>query len=211
MRKLIKIYKNYGMYFIIEIFFQRLVSYQTKVRYKYSSGFLIGKDTAWLAGQYAHIGENFRMGKRGRIETIDEHNGFYYQPQLTIGNNVSFNDDVHIGCVNKITIGNNVLLASKIYISDHNHGKYKGSTQSNANEPPGQRLLSMDTVEIGDNVWIGEMVSILPGVKIGCGSIIGSNSVVSRDIPENVIAVGSPAVPVKKFNFLTGLWERMDN
>lgn len=53
-------------------------------------------------------------------------------------------------------------------------------------------------IEIGDNVWIGGNVVVLPGVKIGNNSVIGAGSVVNKDIPENTIAVGNPCRSIKK-------------
>jgi acetyltransferase-like isoleucine patch superfamily enzyme len=111
--------------------------------------------------------------------------------------------------VYKVTIGNNVLMASKIYISDHNHGDYSGDVQDSPLIHPSIRKLSYSAVEIQDYVWIGEMVSILPGVTIGEGSIIGANSVVSRSIPPFSIAVGAPARVVKSYNHILGRWERV--
>ena len=64
-------------------------------------------------------------------------------------------------------------------------------------------------VFIEDNVWIGESVSVLPGVRIGKNSIIGANSVVTKNIPENSIAVGNPARVIKKYNFETSFWEKI--
>jgi len=55
-------------------------------------------------------------------------------------------------------------------------------------------------------VWIGEFVSILPGVKIGKGSIIGANTVVTKSIPENCIAIGAPAKIIKSYNFDLKRW-----
>jgi acetyltransferase-like isoleucine patch superfamily enzyme len=55
-------------------------------------------------------------------------------------------------------------------------------------------------ITIGDNVWIGRMVVILPGVTIGKGAIIGAGAVVSKDIPDYAIAVGNPAKVVKYRN-----------
>jgi lipopolysaccharide O-acetyltransferase len=109
-----------------------------------------------------------------------------------------------------VTIGNNVLLASKIYISDCSHGSYCGDeNDTHPNTIPKDRSLFAKPVLIEDNVWLGEFVSVLPGVSIGKGTIVGANSVVSKSLPDNVIAVGSPAKPIKKFNFQTSRWEKI--
>ena len=101
-------------------------------------------------------------------------------------------------------------MASKIYISDCTHGFYSGQGgQSSPDTPPMQRDYEMLPVEIMDNAWIGESVSILPGVKIGKGSIIGANAVVTKDIPDYSIAVGIPARVVKKYNFQSAKWEKV--
>ncbi len=129
---------------------------------------------------------------------------------LSFGNNLQINDYVHITAIESVTIGNNVLLASKIYISDCTHGSYAGDiSDCNPNTIPKDRPLFSKPVVIEDNVWLGEFVTVLPGVTIGKGTIVGANSVVSKSLPENVIAVGSPAKPIKKFNFETSRWEKI--
>ena len=67
--------------------------------------------------------------------------------------------------------------------------------------------METSTTRIGDNVWIGENVVVLPGADIGKGSIIGANAVVKGKIHDNSIAVGSPAHVVKKWNNDTENWE----
>ena len=52
-------------------------------------------------------------------------------------------------------------------------------------------------ITVGDNVWIGGGVTVLPGVTIGSNSVIGAGSVVVHDIPEGVVAVGNPCRPIK--------------
>lgn len=128
---------------------------------------------------------------------------------IEFGENVEINDYVHIAAGEKVTIGNNVLIASKVFISDINHGNYSGANQDNPLTVPHKRTLSTNPVFIDDNVWIGEFVSILPGVTIGKGTIIGANSVVCKNLPPNVVAVGSPAKPIKMFNFNTQRWEKI--
>ena len=129
---------------------------------------------------------------------------------LQFGKNVQINDYVHITAMHSVKIGNNVLLASKIYISDCSHGSYNcDENDSHPNTIPASRSLFAKSVLIEDNVWLGEFVSVLPGVTIGEGTIVGANSVVSKSLPPYVIAVGAPAKPIKKFNFETFRWEKI--
>jgi lipopolysaccharide O-acetyltransferase len=100
-------------------------------------------------------------------------------------------------------------MASKIYISDCTHGSYSGDhLDSNPNISPNERPLSFKKVIIKDKVWLGEFVTVLPGVTIGKGTIVGANSVVSKSLPDNVIAVGSPAKIIKRYNKNTKRWEK---
>ncbi len=123
---------------------------------------------------------------------------------------MSIGEYVHIGCVHRIVIGNDVLMGSKIYITDHNHGIYRGETSDTPAIPPAARRLTEDeSVEIGARCWIGEFVTILPGVTIGEGSIIGSHSTVTHDIPANSIAAGSPAQVLKLWDEGGHQWLRI--
>lgn len=148
--------------------------------------------------QNIFIGDNFSALSRFRIETFSEYQGETFSPRIVIGDNVAFNNDCHLGCINRIEIGNNVLGASRIYISDHYHGSI--STEGIKIVPVDRPLYSKGPVIIKDNVWIGEGVAIMPGVTIGCNSIIGANSVVTSDIPENCVAAGVPAKVLKNLS-----------
>jgi lipopolysaccharide O-acetyltransferase len=127
---------------------------------------------------------------------------------LEIGKNFCVNHAVHIAAVNRVVIGDDVLLASRVYISDHSHGNYKnnGSSQDSPNTPPNSRSIISSPISIGDRCWLGEGVCVLPGSHIGAGSIIGANSVVTGFIPENSIAVGSPAKVIKKWSSEEMVW-----
>lgn len=109
---------------------------------------------------------------------------------LYIGDNCELGDNVHIVALNKVEIGDNLLAASKVFISDTNHGYYKGDNISNHDTPPNERELVKGETYIGNNVWIGENAVVLSGSKIGDGCVIGANAVVSREIPPNSIVVG---------------------
>jgi lipopolysaccharide O-acetyltransferase len=131
-------------------------------------------------------------------------------PLIRIGSNVAMNDYVHIGAVESVSIGNRVLIASKVFITDHDHGSYgKSGIHSDPRVAPAKRPLSALPVVIEDDVWLGEFVSVLQGVRIGKGSIIGTMSTVTHDIPPFCIAVGSPARVIKKYNFTAGVWEQV--
>jgi len=153
------------------------------------------------------LGTGLTTGIGCRIEAVTKNKENIV---LQFGNNVQINDYVHITAMQSVKIGNNVLLASKIYISDCSHGSYCGDeNDSHPNLIPVDRPLFTNPVLIEDNVWLGEFVSVLPGVKIGEGTIVGANSVVTKSLPPYVIAVGTPAKPIKKFNFETSRWEKI--
>ena len=159
--------------------------------------------------RYIRIGKKFTTGFGCRIEAypFSDDNKLC----ISIGDNVQINDYVHIGSIGSISIGNNVLMASKIYITDHNHGNYDDIISDHPMSIPENRRAICKPVVIEDNVWLGESVCVLPGVTIGQGSVIGALSVVSKSIPPYSIAVGSPAKVVKQFNFKTNKWENYEN
>ena len=153
------------------------------------------------------IGDNFRSYKRLRIETYNSHLGAVFAPRLVIGDNVSLNYDCHIACINNVTVGSNVLIASRVFITDHAHGTSAGEELV---RPPGERLLySKGPVIIEDNVWIGANSVVTAGVTIGKHAIIGAGSVITKDIPPYSVAVGNPARVIKKYNFETGIWQKV--
>ena len=149
-------------------------------------------------------GKNFTTGRNCRIE-VESPNGI-----IQIGDNFQMNDYCHIAALESVTIGHNVLIASKVFISDLNHGNYSEPLpQDNPEIPPANRLRYAQPVVIEDNVWIGDGVCILAGARVGRGSIIGANSVVTGEIPANSIALGIPARVKKSFNATTGTWNRV--
>ncbi|SEG17511.1 acetyltransferase [Flavobacterium urumqiense] len=154
--------------------------------------------------RYIQIGDNFTTGVGCRLEAYPENEN----KVLHIGRNVEINDYVHISAKEDVTIGDNVLIASKVFISDLNHGSYGADDiHDSPNTPPNERELYAKAVIIQENVWLGESVSVLSGVTIGRGTIVGANSVVSKSLPSYVIAVGIPAKVIKKYNFVSERWE----
>ena len=154
------------------------------------------------------MGPDLRPADTCRIDALA--GGPASKPLIQFGSGVQINDSVHIGAIESVTIRDHVLIASRVFISDHNHGCYSGPCLHSCPESrPFERPLTSSPVLIEENVWIGESVSILPGVTIGRGSIIGAQSVVSKSVPPNCIAVGAPAKVIKTYNFASGTWERV--
>lgn len=127
---------------------------------------------------------------------------------LFIGDNCEMGDMTHIVALNHVKIGNDVLIASKCFISDTNHGTYTGPKQDSPYISPNERGLTLGETVIGNRVWIGENVVILSGAKIGDGCIIGANSVITKTIEENSMVVGCNKV-IKKYNVELEKWERV--
>lgn len=155
-----------------------------------------GRFTRLRGAKYIVLGSNLYVGTDVAWEVYDEYLGQRFTPLLSFGNGSSFGDGGHISCVNRIAIGNGVRIGRKAFITDNSHG---ASDRSLLDTPPNKRpLYSKGPVTIEDNVWIGEMTCIMPGVTIGRGTIIGANSVVTQDIPAYCVAVGSPARVIKQ-------------
>lgn len=148
------------------------------------------------------IGKNLTTGHACRFDLDGK------KKTLFIGENCEFGDYTHIVANKRVVIGDNVLIASKVFISDTSHGGYKGNSQDSPLTIPNKRDLLFHQVVIGNNVWIGENVVILPGAEIGDGCIVGANSVVVKKIESNSIVVGSPAHVIKKWDEENKVWKK---
>jgi acetyltransferase-like isoleucine patch superfamily enzyme len=144
------------------------------------------------------------------MEAVTYYRGQVFEPRIQIGDEVSLSEGVHISCIQQISVGRNVLIGSRVYISDHNHGTYRGELQSSPEEPPAHRLLGGGgPVKIEDNVWIGDNVVIVGPISIGYGSVIGANAVVRGDVPPGVIVGGIPAKILRVYDSETCRWEKL--
>ena len=107
---------------------------------------------------------------------------FCYGRHITLGEGTYVNFNCNFVDDGLITVGKNVLFGPAVTIATVGHPI----------RPDMREYMYTDPVTIDDNVWIGENVTICPGVHIGENSVIGAGSVVVKDIPSNVIAVGNP-------------------
>jgi acetyltransferase-like isoleucine patch superfamily enzyme len=170
-------------------------------------GFHVCRGAQIQGGRFITIGDGFIAGQLLWIEAVREYAGAHYEPIIEIGSHVTCSQSVHIAANTCVTIGDGVMFGSRIHVTDHGHGRYQGDEQDSPNlRPTLRRLAPGKPVRIASHVWLGDGVVVLPGVTIGEGTIVGANSVVSRDLPAGVIAVGSPAAPIKRYNATSGRW-----
>ena len=153
-----------------------------------------------LKAKYISVGTDSSFGNGMTLTCYDKIKRAgqiaYCTPSIQIGNGVSIGEDAHITCINKIVIGNNVLMGKKVLITDNAHSSSEHDVLDIA--PMSRPLFSKGPVVIEDNVWIGEKASIMPGVHIGKSAIIGANSVVTKDVPAYTVVGGIPAKIIKK-------------
>lgn len=127
-----------------------------------------------------------KVGKNVVIRTPFENST---ADRVEIGDNVFINNGVRFAAKGHIKIGNNVQIGPRVQLETTNH-----SIQL---DKLGKRPAIYESIIIEDSVWIGAAAVILPGIRVGRGSIVAAGSVVTKDVPENVIVGGVPAKFIK--------------
>ncbi|GLC30582.1 sugar O-acetyltransferase [Clostridium omnivorum] len=130
------------------------------------------------------------LGKTGENIFIEQPFHCDYGKNIEVGNNFFANYNCTILDVGKVIIGENVQLAPNVAIYTAGHPIHPESRNSGYEYGIG--------VTIGNNVWVGGNVVINPGVTIGNNVVIGAGSVVTKDIPDNVVAVGNPCRVIRQ-------------
>ena len=152
-----------------------------------------------IGPQYISVGRNCYIGSRVQLTAWDSsYIGGNETPEITMGDGVSIGDESQVTAINKIVIGNGVLTGKKVLITDNSHGEVTREMMDIA--PLKRQVVSKGPVIIGDNVWIGEKASIVANVKIGQGSVVAANSVVTKDVPPFCVVAGCPAKIIKKLD-----------
>lgn len=141
-------------------------------------------------------GFRLRLAPGAQLQTgaaciLDDDTTIECSGNLIIGERVIFGHHCTIGCKESIEIGDDCLLAEMVSIRDHDHNFAR------LDLPIRVQGATCAPVKIGRDVWLGAKVTVLRGVTIGDGAIIGANAVVTRDVPAGAIAVGIPARVVK--------------
>lgn len=130
------------------------------------------------------------LGKSGKNIVVEPPFHCDYGKNIEVGNNFFVNYNCVILDVGKVIIGENVMFAPNVSIYTAGHPVHPESRNSGYE-------YGIEVI-IGDNVWIGGNVIINPGIKIGNNVVIGAGSVVTKDIPDNAIAVGNPCRVIRE-------------
>ena len=129
------------------------------------------------------IGAGTRIGRNVFFES-------YHGATIRIGEQVTINDGVILVAYAGITIDNHVMIGEYASIRDANHGTLPGLL---IHDQPHDAA----AIQIGADAWLGRGVFVGKGMVIGAGAIVGANSVVTRAIPEKMVAAGAPAKPIR--------------
>lgn len=150
-----------------------------------------GYDMSILEELFSQVGENVYIESNFRCEF-----GF----NISIGNNVYINHDLIILDCNEVKIGDDVYIGPRagLYAANHAEDPFERADKGVYSAP----------ITLEDRVWLGGDVKITQGVTIGENSIIGAGSVVTKDIPPNVIAAGNPCRVIRPIQFSDIRWSR---
>lgn len=156
------------------------------------------------------VGKNIKIGNRAEIMPYSMIVSLY-NGKIEIGSGSTISMFSRIGCVGYIKIGTDVAMGPNCFIADFNH-EYKDISKPIKRQGRNfkAQVNNKPNINIGDGSWLGTHVVIAGNINIGKHCVIGANSVVTKDIPDYCVAVGSPAKIIKKYNFESCKWERVN-
>lgn len=161
----------------------------------------IGSHVTFQNPDTLHLGKNIEIGKYSYFLSLKRFRGTKYHPQIIIGDRCWIGIRNSFAAIDRIEIGNDVLFAGYVHITDHSHG-YEDIETPIAK----QALISKGPVIIEDQCWLGFGCEVLSGVHIGKHSIVAARAVVTKDVPPYCIVAGNPARIVKKYSFEEARW-----
>jgi acetyltransferase-like isoleucine patch superfamily enzyme len=170
----------------------------------FGSGSKLFKPLLLSNPRFITVGRDVLIRQGARLEVIVNRSGL--PPKLQIGNNVNIEQNVHIVCHSKITIGNDVSITGHCAIVDVTH------PYVDVHDPIkiGGRILNEDSfVAIGDGSFLGFGAVVLPNVKVGKYCVIGALSVVTKDVPDYSVVAGNPAKLVRQYDSISEEWRSL--
>ena len=146
------------------------------------------------------IGARCHLGGHSRLAAFRARRGVV---RIEIGDGTLISPFAHIGAAELVRIGEECTIGAFTWVTDHDHDIEEplSTTRRHA------RIVAAPTT-IGDRAYLGERVAVLRGVTVGEGAIVGTNSVVTKDVPPYTIAVGAPARVIKRLDRTSGKWVR---
>ena len=172
------------------------------------SGVEIDPSTRIDGGKFVRIDANANIGGQCWILVPDfETRSDTNEPVILIGSGTSIGGYCTISAVNHVHIQKDVLFGPRVWVTDHNH------VYSDISQPVlAQGVTSGGAVDIEDGCWIGTGAVIIgnKGLRIGRGSVVGANAVVTSDVPPYCVVGGNPARILKRYDAATATWKRTD-
>ena len=163
---------------------------------KCGKGVLFFEKTRIKGGRNVKIGSNVIIRRGCTIAAQTEYYGQKLHSSIVLGDGVDLGEECFITSTNEIVIGRNCLFGRLVTITDNSHGS---TERQELLVPPHERkVVSKGGVYIGENVWIGDKVTVLSNVHIGDGTVIGANSVVTKDVPPYSVYGGIPAKNIRR-------------
>ncbi len=188
---------------VIQMVFYRLkgILYYRHVFGSFGSGSILYKPMMLSNPRFMHIGKNVTIRQGVRLEAVplDPDN----PPELRIGDNVNIEQDVHIVFIGKIRIGDNVSITARCSLMGGSHPFFDIRNPVKI----GDRLAGEKTIiEIGEGSFLGLNTVIMPNVKLGRYVVVGSSSVVKRNVPDYSVVDGNPATLQMRYDSEADSW-----
>ncbi|EKD64422.1 MAG: Transferase hexapeptide repeat containing protein [uncultured bacterium] len=156
-----------------------------------------------------HLGDKVNIDEDCSLAVFERYRNDSFshdKPVIQIGDNVGLGKGTIVYAIKGVNIKKDVMIGPYCFIGDYDH-QYLEVNKPIVNQP----LTNADPIIIDEGSWVGAHVTISSGVRIGKNSVIGANSVVTKDIPDYSVAVGVPARVIKKYDHRSRTWKRTRN
>ncbi len=160
------------------------------------------------------LGDEVKLGPNSVLRAIQDSPGSWlahpegeqvrqrFEAEVHIGHRVTATSALQVVAHERITIEDDVMFASNVFICDGLHSYERGDLPYKY-----QGIFRIAPIHIGRGSWLGQNVVVMPGVTIGELAVIGANSVVTRDVPRQSVAVGSPARVIRRWDAESERWQ----